>query len=138
MNGKKGYKARYVRVYIYTSVCEYMFMSAYTKKKDRKDVVNLLMSATIQEENNRKLTDAEIRDQCNIFLLAGYETTANSLAMFVYCMATNNEAERKVLLEIDKGPINPTYDDLEVHYPWLSKCVQVVLLLLLLYYNIYQ
>ena len=39
-----------------------------------------------------------------MFLLAGYETTANTLAYAIYLISTNKESEKLLLEEIDAHP----------------------------------
>lgn len=46
-------------------------------------------------------TALQVASQLNTFLLAGYETTASSLAFTVYHVAKSPEAEAKLLAEID-------------------------------------
>ena len=49
----------------------------------------------------RPLTNGEIAAHCIVFLLAGYETTANTLAFTAYLLATNPEVQDKLCDEID-------------------------------------
>lgn len=77
---------------------------------------------------NRPFTNAEITAQINTFLLAGYETTSNSLAFACYCLAGHPEAEAKLLQEIDSfgRSREPTYDDLS-NFPYLTACLEEAL-----------
>ena len=43
----------------------------------------------------------QIAAQSNIFILAGYETTANTLAFCVYLLCKHPEAQQKVIAEVD-------------------------------------
>ncbi|PNW81401.1 hypothetical protein CHLRE_07g354400v5 [Chlamydomonas reinhardtii] len=47
------------------------------------------------------LTDEQVAGQVQLFILAGYETTANALAFAVYCIATHPEVESRLLHEVD-------------------------------------
>ena len=49
----------------------------------------------------RKLTDEEVVGQAVIFLLGGYETTANTLAYISYLLALNPDIQEKLQSEID-------------------------------------
>lgn len=48
------------------------------------------------------LDDQEVRDQLNLFVLAGYETTANTLTFTSYLLAQNPHVEQKLVEEIDR------------------------------------
>ena len=58
-----------------------------------KDLLQLMIDTTEEGEGggNRRLTDEEIVVQSITFLLAGYETTANTLAYTSYLLALNPE-----------------------------------------------
>ena len=51
---------------------------AATDLEDRRDILSLLLQATT--EDGEQLTDRELRDELLTLVLAGHETTANSLA----------------------------------------------------------
>uniref|UniRef100_A0A7S2SZF5 Cytochrome P450 n=1 Tax=Chloropicon primus TaxID=1764295 RepID=A0A7S2SZF5_9CHLO len=52
-------------------------------------------------ETNKNLSKDEVVAQAFTFLLAGYETTANTLAYAIYLLTQNKEAEKKLIEEID-------------------------------------
>ena len=52
-------------------------------------------------DRGRKLTDEEIVSHAVTFLLAGYETTANTLAYTSYLLALNPDIQEKLQSEID-------------------------------------
>ena len=59
-------------------------------------------SNTIKKSNKgRKLTDEEIVAHAVTFILAGYETTANTLAYTSYLLALNPDIQEKLQSEID-------------------------------------
>ncbi|KAG2492001.1 hypothetical protein HYH03_009731 [Edaphochlamys debaryana] len=74
-----------------------------------------LMLAARDKATGQGLTDLQVAAQVSTFILAGYETTANALTFAVYCLATNPEAEARLIAEVDSvlGPDRlPTEADL--------------------------
>ena len=65
---------------------------------NRRDLLQLMIEAA----DNDKITDDEIVSQSFIFLLAGYETTANALSYTFYLLATNPDAQQRLIDEIDE------------------------------------
>ncbi|VDM30102.1 unnamed protein product [Toxocara canis] len=58
--------------------------------------------AELNVQVERKLTSSEIVMQCFVFLLAGFDTTANSLAYVSHCIAKNAEVRKRIQDEIDE------------------------------------
>ena len=54
-----------------------------------------------KSNKGRKLTDEEIVAHAVTFMLAGYETTANTLAYTSYLLALNPDIQEKLQSEID-------------------------------------
>ncbi len=54
-----------------------------------------------KSDKGRKLTDEEIVAHAVTFILAGYETTANTLAYTSYLLALNPDIQVKLQSEID-------------------------------------
>ena len=51
--------------------------------------------------NRQKLTDEDIVSHSLVFLLAGFETTSNTLGYTSYLLALNTEVQEKLQAEID-------------------------------------
>uniref|UniRef100_A0A914XCR5 Cytochrome P450 n=1 Tax=Plectus sambesii TaxID=2011161 RepID=A0A914XCR5_9BILA len=87
---------------------------------DNKDFIDLFLNAEADDEDmkrmvseryqdverkhlkvDKKLTVSEIVAQCFVFLLAGYDTTANTLAYLSYNLAVNEDAQNKLIAELD-------------------------------------
>ncbi|XP_068605148.1 cytochrome P450 3A27-like isoform X2 [Brachionichthys hirsutus] len=96
-----------------------------TECKNRVDFMQLMVEAQISEQNKEDpvpwcvcvagLTDDEILAQALVFILAGYETTTNSLGFLAYNLATHPQIQKTLQEEIDrtfpqKG--HPSYDAL--------------------------
>lgn len=74
-----------------------------------KDLLQLMMEARVEEEQGatveateKKLTDKEIVAYSISFLLAGYETTSNTLAYISYLLALNPAVQKQLQTEIDE------------------------------------
>ncbi|XP_078376989.1 cytochrome P450 3A24-like [Oculina patagonica] len=71
----------------------------------RKDLLHLMMVA--KEETTvdgiSRLSDEEIVAQAVIFLLAGYETTSNTLGFTLYHLAVNPDVQDKLRTEINEA-----------------------------------
>ena len=68
-----------------------------------KDLLGYMLHAS--DENNLILTDDNIRDQVVTFLIAGHDTTANTLAWVLYEFSQNPHIEAEVLREIANAGI---------------------------------
>jgi len=80
---------------------------------DRGDVMSILLLAR-DEEDGTGLTDRQVRDEVMTLLLAGHETTANTLAWTWYELGRNPEVARRIEAEVAEvvGPRAPTVEDL--------------------------
>ncbi len=67
---------------------------------DRGDLLGMLL-ATKHEDDQSPLTDVEIRDQSMTLMLAGHETTANTLAWTLYELGKNPGARARLMREVD-------------------------------------
>lgn len=87
---------------------------------DSADLLNVLLQAD-QGSWPRK----RVRDEALTFMLAGHETTANSMSWFWYLMALNTDARARMFDEIDRvlAGRRPTPDDL-AKLPWTTACIQ--------------
>ncbi|CAO3649127.1 unnamed protein product [Mucor hiemalis] len=81
--------------------------SVYAKDSE-KDLLGFMLNA--RDEHNLGLTDENIRDQVVTFLIAGHDTTANTLAWTLYELARNPDIQAQVLQEIANAGI--TSDEL--------------------------
>ncbi|MEU1622776.1 cytochrome P450 [Streptomyces sp. NPDC005722] len=105
------------------AVCEDIIERRRAEGGDGQDLLSLLASA--RDEDGRPLDPAEIRDQVLIFLLAGHETTATSLAFALHLLARHPEAQARAADEIDRvlGDRVPGAADLDA-LPWLTAVIK--------------
>ncbi|XP_048587486.1 thromboxane-A synthase [Nematostella vectensis] len=76
-----------------------------TGSQGRKDLLEILLSAETTDDDGRrknKLSDDEIVAQCFTFILAGYETTSNTMAFTSYLLALNPDKQDRLIEEIDE------------------------------------
>jgi cytochrome P450 len=77
--------------------------------------------AAPQRVQDLTLNDAEIRDQCKVMFLAGFETTSTALQWWTWLMARHPASARRAQQEIEQvlGTRTPTAEDLP-QLPWLT------------------
>jgi cytochrome P450 len=89
----------------------------------RRDLLSRLLLA--EDEDGRKMSDVELRDQVTTYLLAGQETTALTLSYTFYLLSQNPDAEAALHLELERvlGSRLPTPEDMpELRYTdWVIK-----------------
>ncbi len=71
-------------------------------------------------------TCRQIAAQTNTMILAGYETTANTLAYSIYLLGKNPEAQQQLLQEIDQSQGRPGYDSLH-QFPYAAAVINEAL-----------
>ena len=90
---------------------------------DRGDVLSMLVLAR-DEEDGSALTDRQIRDEVMTLLLAGHETTANTLIWTWYELGRNPEVLARLETELQRviGTRTVTTDDLAA-LPWTAAVI---------------
>ncbi|KAI9363256.1 cytochrome P450 [Pilaira anomala] len=73
-------------------------------KDSEKDLLGFMLNA--RDEHNLGLSDENIRDQVITFLIAGHDTTANTLAWVLYELSRNPDVQTKLLQEIANAGIS--------------------------------
>ncbi|KAJ3874521.1 cytochrome P450 [Lentinula edodes] len=74
--------------------------NALLENKGKNDIMSLLVKANAGENPKAQLSDAELISQMRVLLLAGHETTANSLSWLFYELVRDLELQRKLRAEI--------------------------------------
>ncbi|OBZ91248.1 hypothetical protein A0J61_00693 [Choanephora cucurbitarum] len=75
-------------------------------KDMERDLLGYMLNA--RDENQLGLSDENIRDQVVTFLIAGHDTTANTIAWAIYELSRNPDIQAKVLQEIADNHITHT------------------------------
>ncbi len=99
-----------------------MIAERRARETEREDVLALLLSA--QEETGQGMTDRQVRDEVMTLLMAGHETTANTLAWTWYLLNSHPQVERRLQAELEAvlGGRLPTVEDLAE-----LKCTRMIL-----------
>jgi cytochrome P450 len=84
-----------------------------TRQSEGGDLLSMLLSAR-DEETGRGMNDEQVRDEVMTLLLAGHETTANTLAWTWYLLSQSPQVERRLHAELNEvlGGRVPTVEDL--------------------------
>ncbi len=80
---------------------------------DRGDLLSMLLLSE-DEDDGKRMTDLQVRDEALTIFLAGHETTANALVWTWYLLSQNPDAEAKLHAELDSALAGrtPSLDDL--------------------------
>ncbi|GAA5031531.1 cytochrome P450 [Actinopolymorpha pittospori] len=87
------------------------------------DLLGLLADAS--DADGDRLSASEVRDQVLIFLLAGHETTATSVAFALHLLARHPDAQRTAREEVDRvlGTRRPGAKDIDA-LPYVTKVLK--------------
>ncbi|XP_060679852.1 cytochrome P450 4V2-like [Hemiscyllium ocellatum] len=73
--------------------------SELRKKKKRKAFLDLILSAT--DEDGKKLSQQDIREEVDTFMFEGHDTTASAINWTLYLLGTHPNIQKKVHEELD-------------------------------------
>ncbi|KAH7101929.1 cytochrome P450 [Auriculariales sp. MPI-PUGE-AT-0066] len=96
---------------------------------DGKDLLSLLLQANLAEDlqAEHRLSDEEVMAQIPTFIVAGHETTANSMTWALYALATQPGVQQKLRDElVEIGTDMPSLDALNA-LPYLDAVVRETL-----------
>ncbi|CAG8603424.1 21442_t:CDS:10, partial [Gigaspora rosea] len=68
-------------------------------ENNRKDLLDLMLKAC-EDPENQNLSNTELRHNLGVFMLAGHDTTASSLATILYLLAAHKDVQQKAREEI--------------------------------------
>jgi len=68
-------------------------------ESNRKDLLDLMLKAC-EDPENQNLTNTELRHNLGVFMLAGHDTTASSLATVLYLLAAHKDVQQQAREEI--------------------------------------
>ncbi|KAK0186133.1 cytochrome P450 [Armillaria mellea] len=93
-----------------------------------KDVVNVLAMSHLNDDAKKKMSDIEIDSQLATFIIAGHDTTANTMAWLLYELSLHPEDQTKIRDEIACTKANAagalTTNDYDSMI-WLNACIKI-------------
>ncbi len=110
-----SFNRRYKKAY---EILERFVYDLISERKGKESQYHDLLSTMLFGEvsaKDEKMSDKQIRDEIMTFILAGHETTANTLSWAWYLLAVNPEVKKKLdnELKIVLNGKKPTYQDLK-------------------------
>ncbi|KAK0186135.1 cytochrome P450 [Armillaria mellea] len=106
-----------------------------------KDVVNVLAMSHLNNDAKKKMTDIEIDSQLATFIIAGHDTTANTMAWLLYELSLHPEDQAKIREEIARTKEDTlgafTSNDYDSMI-WLNACIKEALRLHPLVYGLFR
>jgi cytochrome P450 len=91
-------------------VCDTIIKDRRNRHTGEQDMLGLLIDA---RDSGTAMSDAEIRDQVLVFLLAGHETTSTALTFALYLLGRHPDVQEKVRAEVDAVGGVPTAEQAE-------------------------
>ena len=81
------------------AVCDQIIAARRAGNAGQHDLLALLLDA---RDSGTAMSDAEVRDQVLVFLLAGHETTSTALTFALYLLGRHPDVQQKVRAEVDE------------------------------------
>jgi cytochrome P450 len=86
-----------------------------------KDMLDLLISA--EDEDKYRLSKSQVFDQVLSFLIAGHETTAQTLGWLFFLLAKNPHIQSKIITECEKNNYEFSSSNSLANYPYLEAVI---------------
>ncbi|KAK3090229.1 hypothetical protein FSP39_010220 [Pinctada imbricata] len=105
-----------------------IMLNSHKEAVDKDDTSNMVDYKETGAWKNRGLSIDEVTANAFQFLLAGYDTTANTLSFLAYNLAMNPECQEKCIEEVDRvlGQGKPDYDNM-LKMQYLDNCTNETL-----------
>ncbi|KAI0856087.1 cytochrome P450 [Xylaria cubensis] len=95
-------------------------------EKEGDDARLTVFSKVYKAENDESITLEEIRDNAQSYIVAGTDTTSNTLDFMVWSVCGHPEVKSKLMKELDLLSDDFTYEDLR-HVPYLDHIIDETL-----------
>ncbi|EPQ31815.1 cytochrome p450 monooxygenase [Pseudozyma flocculosa PF-1] len=95
--------------------------------EERKDILQFLVNASVEVQKGQKdkLTEIQVKDQCVELLIAGGETTSNTITYILKALLENPDKLEKLYETIPSAPLDSTVAGFEElrDTPYLDACI---------------
>ncbi|KAJ7090666.1 cytochrome P450 [Mycena epipterygia] len=122
-------KAKYVAKQLGDQVVREKLQAAKQGLEMNTDVYSLLLNLDESEKTGKVLSDEEVAAQTAIILIAGQDTTANTLVFALLELATHPEFQEKLRVEIHStvggGHGNVAYDNMPLLNAFIKEALRV-------------
>ncbi|KZV68751.1 cytochrome P450 [Peniophora sp. CONT] len=88
-----------------------------------KDLLSRLLLAETQQQVSR----SELLEHISTFVIAGHETSANTLAFALWELARHPETQQRLRRELETFPGEPSYEDFQTKLPYLDAVLRETL-----------
>ncbi|KAI0551327.1 cytochrome P450 [Xylaria curta] len=95
-------------------------------EKEGEDARLTVFTKVYKAQNDEGITPEEVRDNAQSYLIAGTDTTSNTLDYLVWAVCRHPDIKAKLLKELDVLPDDFSYDDLR-HVPYLDHVIDETL-----------
>ncbi|KAJ1980193.1 hypothetical protein H4R35_001216 [Dimargaris xerosporica] len=122
------------RIALMRGIVDDVIKESRTKPSDSRNMKTNLMEFMLNayevdsHGNKHYLSDENIRDQVITFLIAGHETTSNTLSWTLYLLNQHPTVLQRVQQEIDAAEFPDDPEDLTsqhmAHLPYLTQCIK--------------
>ncbi|OSD07755.1 cytochrome P450 [Trametes coccinea BRFM310] len=98
-------------------------LDAEAAAQQHKDLLTRLLAAHAKGDISKE----ELYEQISTFIIAGHETTTQSLGFTIFELARHPDVQEKLREELKQFPREPTYDDYQTQLPYLDAVVKETL-----------
>lgn len=81
-----------------------------SRKEEFADILDMLIHSSY-EDTGEKMTEEQLIDEVQILILAGHETTGNTLSWLLYNLASNHMAQEKIIASIKEVTVDEVFEN---------------------------
>lgn len=88
-----------------------------SREEEFTDILDMLIHSTY-EDTGEQMTEEQLIDEVQILILAGHETTGNTLSWLVYNLASNHIAQEQIINSIENSTLDLVFENV-----YLRACI---------------